>query len=107
MATEDHFTGPIIIGNLNEIPVRELAERVIRLTGSHSRTVFKPLPQDDATQRCPHITLAKRILGWEPNVKPDDDLSRTISYFERMLAIQAQDASESSVTGAREATSTH
>jgi UDP-glucuronate decarboxylase len=107
MATEDDFTGPINIGNPHEIPVRELANRVIRLTGSKSRTVFKPLPQDDPTQRCPDITLAKRILGWEPGVKLDDGLSRTISYFKRMLAAQAQDASVSSVAGAREATSTH
>ena len=107
MATEDDFTGPINIGNPHEIPVRELANRVIRLTGSQSRTVFKPLPQDDPTQRCPDITLAKRILGWEPSVKLDDGLSRTISYFRRMLAAQAQDASVSSVAGAREATSTH
>ncbi|HET6236485.1 MAG TPA: UDP-glucuronic acid decarboxylase family protein [Acetobacteraceae bacterium] len=107
MATPDDFNGPINIGNPHEIPVRELAERVIRLTGSRSRTVFKPLPQDDPTQRCPDITLAKRVLGWEPTVKLDDGLSRTISYFKQMLAIQAQDASVSSVTGAREATSTH
>jgi UDP-glucuronate decarboxylase len=107
MATKDDFNGPINIGNPHEIPVRELAERVIRLTGSRSRTVFKPLPQDDPTQRCPDITLAKRALGWEPGVKLDDGLSRTISYFKQMLAVQAQDASVSSVIDARETAATH
>jgi UDP-glucuronate decarboxylase len=107
MATQDDFNGPINIGNPHEIPVRELAERVIRLTGSRSRTVFKPLPQDDPTQRCPDITLAKRALGWEPSVKLDDGLSRTISYFKQMLAVQAQDASVSNVIDARETAATH
>ncbi len=86
MATGDEFTGPVNIGNPHEIPVRELAERVIRLTGSRSTIVFKPLPQDDPTQRCPDITLARRVLGWEPSVELDDGLTRTIAYFERMLA---------------------
>jgi len=86
MATDDDITGPINIGNPHEIPVRELAQRVIQLTGSLSRTVFKPLPQDDPTQRCPDITLAERILGWGPSVRLDDGLSRTIEYFQRMLA---------------------
>jgi UDP-glucuronate decarboxylase len=90
MATGDEFTGPMNIGNPHEIPVRELAERVIRLTGSRSSIVFKPLPQDDPTQRCPDITLARRVLGWEPNVELDDGLTRTIGYFERMLAGRAQ-----------------
>jgi UDP-glucuronate decarboxylase len=90
MATDDEVTGPVNIGNPHEISVRELAERVIRLTGSRSRTVFRPLPQDDPTQRCPDIALARRILGWEPNVKLDEGLARTIGYFERMLAGQAQ-----------------
>jgi UDP-glucuronate decarboxylase len=86
MATDDAFTGPINIGNPHEISVRELAERVIRLTGSRSRTVFEPLPQDDPTQRCPNIALARRVLGWAPGVTLDDGLSRTIAYFERLLA---------------------
>jgi UDP-glucuronate decarboxylase len=107
MATDDEFTGPINIGNPHEIPVRELAERVIRLTGSRSRTVFRPLPQDDPTQRCPDITLARRILGWEPSVKLDDGLSRTIGYFERMLADWTQVESVLDITDAREAASTN
>jgi UDP-glucuronate decarboxylase len=93
MATGDELTGPINIGNPHEIPVRELAERVIRLTRSSSRIVFRPLPEDDPTQRCPDITLAQRVLGWAPSVELDDGLSRTIGYFERMLAGRAEDES--------------
>src|SRR5580700_10470889 len=86
MATDADVTGPINLGNPHEIPVRELAERVIQLTRSHSRIVFMPLPQDDPTQRCPDITLAKRILDWGPSVKLDDGLLRTIGYFKDMLS---------------------
>ena len=85
MATPDDITGPMNIGNPHEIPVRELADRIIRLTGSNSRAVFRPLPQDDPTQRCPDITFARRVLGWEPTVLLDDGLGRTIAYFDRML----------------------
>jgi len=98
MVTDDDVTGPINIGNPHEIPVRELADRVIRLTRSRSGIVFKPLPQDDPTQRCPDITLARRVLGWEPTVKLDDGLSRTIEYFERMLADRALIESAPAVT---------
>jgi UDP-glucuronate decarboxylase len=85
MATPDDINGPMNIGNPHEIPVRELADRIIRLTGSNSRVVFRPLPQDDPTQRCPDITFARRVLGWEPTVLLDDGLGRTIAYFDRML----------------------
>jgi UDP-glucuronate decarboxylase len=106
MATGDEFTGPINIGNPHEIPVRELAERVIRLTASRSRVVFRPLPQDDPTQRCPDITMARRILGWEPSVNLDDGLARTIGYFERMLADDAQAESVAGSIETKEAAST-
>jgi UDP-glucuronate decarboxylase len=86
MATDDGFTGPVNIGNPHEIPVRELAERVIRLTGSRSAIVHRPLPQDDPMQRCPDITLARSVLGWEPVIALDDGLRRTIDYFGRFLA---------------------
>jgi UDP-glucuronate decarboxylase len=85
MATGDDNTGPINLGNPHEIPVRELADRVIRLTNSRSRIVFRDLPKDDPLQRCPDITLARRELGWEPRVQLDDGLTRTIAYFDRML----------------------
>ncbi len=81
MATGDDFTGPVNLGNPMEIPVKELAERIIKLTGSTSTLVYKPLPQDDPTQRCPDITLAKSKLGWEPTVPLETGLKRTIDYF--------------------------
>ncbi len=86
MDTPDDVTGPVNIGNPHEIPVRELAERIIRLTGSKSEIVYRPLPQDDPTQRCPDITLARKLMGWEPTVALDDGLQRTIAYFASLLA---------------------
>ena len=80
MDTEDDFTGPINIGNPNEFPVLELAERVIRMTGSTSKIVFKPLPTDDPKQRQPDIKLAKEKLGWQPTVELEDGLKRMIEY---------------------------
>jgi len=86
MGTPDDFTGPVNLGNPVEITVRQLAERVIALTGAKSKLVFRPLPQDDPMQRCPDITLAKKVLGWEPKVKLDDGLGKTIAYFDALLA---------------------
>ena len=86
MATGPETTGPINIGNPHEIPVRELAERVIRLTGSASKIVLRPLPQDDPMQRCPDITLARSVLGWAPQVALDDGLLKAAAYFRQMLA---------------------
>ena len=86
MATGPDITGPINIGNPHEIPVRELAERVIRLTGSASKIVHRPLPQDDPMQRCPDITLARAVLGWAPTVALDDGLMKAAAYFRQMLA---------------------
>jgi UDP-glucuronate decarboxylase len=81
MATGDDFTGPVNLGNPVEIPVKELAERIIKLTGSSSTLIYKPLPQDDPTQRCPDIGLALSKLGWEPTVPLETGLKRTIDYF--------------------------
>ena len=86
MATPDEVTGPINLGNPHEIPVRELAERVIAMTGSKSQIVHRPLPADDPLQRCPDITEAKRLLDWTPTVPLEVGLARTISYFDRLLA---------------------
>jgi UDP-glucuronate decarboxylase len=86
MASGDSVTGPINIGNPHEIPVRELAERVIQLTGSASKIVLRPLPEDDPTQRCPDITRARTQLGWAPQVRLEDGLQRTIAYFRGMMA---------------------
>ena len=84
MDTEDDFTGPINIGNPNEFPVLELAERVIRMTGSTSKIVFQPLPTDDPKQRQPDIKLAKEKLGWQPTVELEDGLKRMIEYFKNV-----------------------
>jgi UDP-glucuronate decarboxylase len=86
MATGDSVTGPINIGNPHEIPVRELAEIVIRLTGSRSKLVKRPLPADDPLQRCPDITQAKAVLGWAPTVPLEQGLSKTIAFFEHLLS---------------------
>jgi UDP-glucuronate decarboxylase len=94
MATGPEVTGPINIGNPHEIPVRELAERVVRLIGSKSRIVHRPLPQDDPLQRCPDIALARNVLGWAPTVELDDGLTKTAAYFSQML--QEADARDGS-----------
>jgi UDP-glucuronate decarboxylase len=94
MATGPDVTGPINIGNPHEIPVKELAERVIRLTGSKSKIVHRPLPQDDPLQRCPDISLARNVLGWAPTVELDAGLTKTAAYFHQMLQeAEARDGS--------------
>ena len=90
MATADEVTGPINLGNPHEIPVRELAERILTLTGSKSRLVFRKLPQDDPMQRCPDIAKARALLGWTPSVELNDGLRRTITYFDRLLSTHAK-----------------
>ena len=86
MNAPDSVTGPINIGNPNEFSIRELAEKVIRLTGTKSRMAFRPLPQDDPTQRQPDIAQARATLGWEPRVELEEGLTRTIDYFRTVLA---------------------
>jgi UDP-glucuronate decarboxylase len=86
MNTREEFTGPVNIGNPREFTIKELAEKVISLTGSKSKLIYLPLPQDDPTQRQPDITLAKKELnGWEPKVHLDEGLGRTIDYFKNLL----------------------
>jgi UDP-glucuronate decarboxylase len=85
MATPDSVTGPVNLGNPVEMTVRQLAERIIDLTNSRSKIEFRPLPVDDPTQRCPNITMAKEVLGWEPKVALDNGLKRTIAYFDGLL----------------------
>ena len=81
METEDDFTGPVNLGNPNEFSIQELAEKIIAMTGSSSKIVFKSLPNDDPKQRQPDITLAKKKLGWGPTIELEDGLSRMIEYF--------------------------
>jgi UDP-glucuronate decarboxylase len=90
MNTLDDFTGPINIGNPREFTIRELAEQVMALTGSNSRLVFRPLPDDDPRQRQPDISLAREVLDWAPKVPLTAGLERTITYFrEQDMAIHA------------------
>ncbi|WP_369990359.1 UDP-glucuronic acid decarboxylase family protein [Pseudomonas xanthosomatis] len=89
MNTGDDVTGPINLGNPGEFTIRQLAERVIALTGSRSQLVFHPLPQDDPQQRQPDITLAKQVLDWQPNIMLDQGLEKTIQYFDALLKEEA------------------
>jgi UDP-glucuronate decarboxylase len=86
MAAPDEVTGPVNIGNPGEFTMLQLAEKVVAKTGSKSKIVFKPLPEDDPKQRRPDITQAKKVLGWSPTVPLDDGLDRTIAYFKDRLA---------------------
>ncbi|KIL97708.1 dTDP-glucose 4 6-dehydratase [Paramagnetospirillum magnetotacticum MS-1] len=81
MNSGDDVTGPINLGNPGEFTMLELAETVLRLTGSKSKLVFMPLPADDPKQRQPNITLAKQVLGWQPTIPLEEGLARTIAYF--------------------------
>ncbi|MBV9813506.1 MAG: SDR family oxidoreductase [Acetobacteraceae bacterium] len=86
MDTGDNVTGPINLGNPREIPVRELAESILALTGSRSRLVNRPLPIDDPLQRCPDISQARRVLKWEPRIGLQEGLRNTIAYFDQLLS---------------------
>lgn len=85
MNTSDEVIGPMNIGNPHEQTMSELAQSIIDLTGSSSKMVFRPLPEDDPVQRCPDISLAKQTLGWEPKVPIREGLAQTIAYFEGVL----------------------
>lgn len=86
MNTDDSITGPINIGNPGEFSILELAEKIIAMTNSSSKIIFKPLPEDDPMQRKPDISLAKKKLNnWEPKVSLDDGLKKVISYFDEVL----------------------
>ena len=86
MATDDEITGPINLGNPVETSVAELADIIIAMTGSRSKITRRPLPIDDPIQRCPDITEAKTILEWQPKTDLKTGLSRTIEYFDKLLA---------------------
>jgi len=81
MASDDSVTGPVNIGNPGEFTIRELAEKVIFITGSTSSIIEKPLPQDDPRQRRPDIGMAKSVLSWEPKIQLEQGLKKTIDYF--------------------------
>ena len=85
MNSRDGFTGPVNLGNPGEFTMLELANKVIELTNSKSKIVYKPLPQDDPTQRKPIIDLAKKELDWEPTIMLEEGLKKTIDYFDSVL----------------------
>ena len=90
METPDEVTGPVNLGNPNEFSIRQLAETVIELTGSSSKLVMRPLPEDDPKQRQPDITKAQALLGWQPRVELREGLTKTIRYFEDLLRIESK-----------------
>ena len=85
MDSPDDFTGPVNTGNPIEFTISELAEKVIDLTDSKSKLIYKPLPGDDPTQRQPDISLAREKLGWDPLIQLEDGLKKTIPYFRSMI----------------------
>ncbi|MBW2322467.1 MAG: SDR family oxidoreductase [Deltaproteobacteria bacterium] len=87
MGGQDDFVGPVNLGNPGEYSVLELAEIIIRLIGSQSKIVMRPLPQDDPLRRRPDITLAKKRLGWKPEIGLEEGLQKTIGYFIKELDI--------------------
>ena len=89
MGTSDDFIGPVNVGNPGEFSIKQLAEIIIRQTGSTSKLVYLPLPQDDPIQRQPNIDLAKEKLGWKPVVPLEEGLERTITYFKGKLMHQS------------------
>ncbi len=88
MNSQDNFTGPVNIGNPEEYTIIELAKKIVEMTNSKSKFIYMPLPQDDPLQRCPDITLAKQKLDWEPKIKLEEGLKKTINYFDKILKKQ-------------------
>jgi len=86
MNTPDDFTGPVNLGNPYEISIRELAEKILKITKSRSKIVYKTLPQDDPVRRCPDIALAKKRLSWQPKTNLEEGLKKTVEYFKRILS---------------------
>jgi UDP-glucuronate decarboxylase len=85
MESADSVTGPVNLGNPGEFTIRELADHVVGLTGSRSKIVHMPLPEDDPKQRRPDITRARDLLGWEPKIPLDQGLTQTVAYFDALL----------------------
>lgn len=85
METQDSFIGPVNVGNPDEFQIIELAEKIIEMTNSKSKIIYKPLPADDPMMRKPDISLAKKVMNWEPKVKLNDGLAKTIEYFEQII----------------------
>lgn len=89
MMNSENFTGPVNLGNPEEYAILDLAKKIISMTGSKSKIVYKPLPSDDPAQRKPDITLAGQKLGWRPVVSVEEGLKKTIEYFKKKAAHRA------------------
>ena len=85
MASPDQFIGPVNMGNPNELTILELAEKIIKLTGSNSKIIYKPLPSDDPMMRQPDISIAKKELKWAPKIELDEGLIKTIAFFKSVI----------------------
>lgn len=92
MRTDESFIGPVNIGNPREFTIKELAERIVALSDSSSKLVYKPLPVDDPKQRQPDITLAREILDWEPAIRLDEGLTKMIRFFREQLQQESIEA---------------
>ena len=79
-----NYNLPINIGNPEEITINQFAQEIIKLTGTHQKIIYKPLPQDDPLQRQPDITKAREILGWEPKISRQEGMKRTFEYFKSL-----------------------
>lgn len=90
VAEMNDFIGPINLGNPTELTILELANKILSITKSQSRMIFRPLPSDDPNRRCPDITIAKKIINWEPEITLDQGLKRTIEYFEEKLGSEVK-----------------
>ncbi len=101
MDNEEDFVGPVNLGNPQEFTVRELAEKIVDLTGSTSRLVYAPLPIDDPKRRRPDIELATRHFGWKPRIELEEGLTRTIDYFRKSLAFARKEVHISSLRPTR------
>jgi UDP-glucuronate decarboxylase len=91
MESGDDFVGPVNMGSTEEFSMNDLAAKVLALTGSSSKVVYGPLPEDDPAQRRPDLTLAREKLGWQPGVSLETGLGRTIDYFCDTLGLGASD----------------
>ena len=85
MASDQEVTGPVNLGNLGEFTIRQLAAQVLKIVGSKASIVEAPLPEDDPKQRKPDISLAQKVLGWEPSIPLEEGLCRTIDYFRQQI----------------------
>jgi UDP-glucuronate decarboxylase len=101
METDNEVTGPMNLGNTCEFTMCQLADMVIKITGSRSKLVFDPLPVDDPRQRQPDITMARRIIEWEPATSLEEGLKTTIRYFEQLVSLGSDDSPANTMRGTK------